>query len=502
MPSNNHNNMFRTVRKVLVMVNIFVAGAIVDHTYTHMSSYMPISLQKKSGDDANQHHHKNITNHSLYGIGGDEPERQLDIEAQRTEDGTKVSQAEDPPVIPAAAPPADTQTTPPANSPTELPVVPETSPPTVAATTEPPFKLTAAVPDLPPPNDPNNQVANPIPIDEMSVLEYRACCGLGHRLVRMALAYNAAKRLRFRLEPKWGQCGEGAEAVDIFDNLFRPESPYELAYVNSTNQRIVAGNEVTGYYATRRGGCHAEQIATDNELYQSLMTRYSKKDKLDDFVKEHFQGKLAFGIHVRAGNGETGDFSNKNRAIAVSPEEYTGNVTQRIVSFLEKTRVAQPDLPPPVLYIATDTPSYIELFRKQMFGIMPVVDWEQDHEEPGKGVFLGQHGQHQDAIDKETCLKKWHDMVSDQMLLSSTDVVIAGKYSSFSQSMPLSISLGRINKKIPQAFCEMKELHEDLHCHENFMGWCANTKHQLVQKTLNRETGWEEFLTNYKIPHR
>ena len=531
----NELKLFRSIKKVLLVVNIFVAGSIVDGTYSRVSNYRAMSLdeiEKQSGDIALHRQHNNInnlTNHTLFGGLGEAVQLQQEVMRKSVGESAAMKILHSPVAIPDTVPPTDPvvavvpplipQSTLPATNPRDIPatntlevppIIPATNPPVVPPV--PPATLPPVIPQesitfsatplpapklwpLPPPND--QLVPNPIPIQNMSVVHYKACCGLGHRLGRMAAAYHATKRIRYRLQPDWDVCGEGDDEVDTYDALFRPENAYELAYVNSTGGNVLIGNEVPGFYSAQN--CTPEELATDNEFYQSLMTRYRRKATLDQFTKEHFEGKLALGIHIRAGNGETGDFKYKGRGIDLPAEHYAGNVTNKIISFLAEARAKQPDLPPPVLYIATDTYSYVPLFRSKLAEIMPVVDFEQARVEEGSGVFAGQELKN---TDKDTCLENWHAMISDQILLSSTDVVIAPRYSSFSQSMPLSIALNRKEKKVPQGFCEMTKMDQPMVCHENAMNWCTDRKHKLSMKIMKPEVGFEEFLTTMKIPHR
>lgn len=449
---NNELNLLRSMKKVLVVVNIIVAGVVVEYSYARLPNYRHLILdetERELGELVlHRQHNSSLTNTTTL-IGG------LDEAAQLPQEVTTKSVGDQG----AAATP-----------------LPQLWP-------------------LPPPTE--QLVPNPIPIQNMSVVHYTACCGLGHRLGRMAAAYHATKRIRYRLQPDWPTCGEGADAVETYDALFRPENAYELAYVNSTGESLFINNEVPGYYSAQK--CTPEELATDHEFYRSLMTRYRRKATLDQFVKEHFEGKLALGIHIRAGNGETGDFARKGRGIDLPAEHYADKVTNKLIRFLTEARAKQPDLPPPVLYIATDTYSYVPLFRSKLAGIMLVVDFEQARVEEGSGVFAGQETKN---TDKDACLENWHAMISDQILLSSTDVVIAPKYSSFSQTMPLSIALNRNKRKVDQGYCEMTKIDEPMVCHENALDWCRDRKHKLSMKIMKPEGGFEEFLDTIKFPHR
>jgi hypothetical protein len=330
-----------------------------------------------------------------------------------------------------------------------------------------------------------------------SVFKYSACCGLGHRLARQAGAYHASHRIGYQLQVDWGKCGER----DIFSTMFREETEAELAtYVHSVNQSFVAANEVPGTYHANKN-CAPDELETNYKFYNELRGRFLGQDKLDNFVQQHLHNKFSLGIHIRDGNGEKGDFAKKKRQIKVSPEEWTERVAKKIVKIVERAKNHTIDLPSPVLFIASDNPRYTGIFRAQLEkeGI-PVVHWEQEHPAEGTGVFMGQS--QQEGYDQEQCLQKWMDMLLDMLLLGSTDVLIVGQYSSFSQTMPMHLALGKPleQRKVEKTFCEVLNEGTDMDCHKDQMEWCMNTKYFNAVKTWippwekSNATGWVNFL--------
>ncbi|CAB9529251.1 expressed unknown protein [Seminavis robusta] len=326
----------------------------------------------------------------------------------------------------------------------------------------------------------------PIPIEEMSVLDYYACCGLGHRLCRMAVAYHASHYiLGFRLRVVWGYCGE----TEVFQHLFREETPAELqAYVKSKGQYYRTDNEITGYWPLKHKYCVAEELHAYYEFFAELMDRYRYKDKIQQFVQDNFENRLAIGIHVRDGNGEKGDFAEKNRQMGVTPEEWVEKVSAHILKYLETAKQDNggQELPQPVLFVATDNQDYVGLFRKQLVGQITIAQWAPEHhQQAGTGVFLGQ-GQ-EEGLDEDTCFGKWKATLGDMMLLASTDVLIAGQFSSFSQSMPLNVVLGKPKeqKKLSRPYCEVHGEGKWFDCYEDQMDWCTHAKQFNVLKTNN-----------------
>ena len=152
------------------------------------------------------------------------------------------------------------------------------------------------------------------PLEDLSSVDYFACCGLGHRLVRMSLAHFVARQRNLSLRSFWGWCGE-RHPVEVFSYLFRPYPANEVAHVQSKHIIIPFHNEVPGFSAVVRKPtmsnlsqcrCHTDKIDADLELYLSLRRRFREASIVDDFVRHHFRNATVLGIHVRAGNGESG----------------------------------------------------------------------------------------------------------------------------------------------------------------------------------------------------
>jgi hypothetical protein len=391
------------------------------------------------------------------------------------------------------------------------------------------------------------------PLEDLSSVDFFACCGIGHRLVRMSLAHFVAKQRNFTLRGFWGWCGEKSP-VEVFSYLFRPYTADEVSHVTSRNTIIPFYNEVPGFDMLVRTNtnspnhnnhshsnhnitacaCQQDKIDSDLEFYTSLRTRFRQTPSLvvDEFVQRHFRNATVLGIHVRAGNGETGDFVHKGRTID-NPEAWVRHVCSLLQDFLSH-QINPTTLRryPPVLYIATDTPSMIPLFRQQLLDdqvLLPVLDLPQQRQEQGKGVFFGEalqvlnKGQedgnnHNDDDDYSACLQGWTDTLTDMFLLSHADVVIAGKPSSFSQTLPMSLAFGRQHqrrKKVPQSYCEIipqytsistttntstnntttesswQEIPPKMTCFAEYLEWCCHhatwIKFKHKKRVLSRE---------------
>jgi len=349
-------------------------------------------------------------------------------------------------------------------------------------------------------------------LESLSSVDYYACCGLGHRLIRMSLANYVAKQLNFSLRSFWGWCGE-KQPIEVFSYLFRPPSASEVSHVTSRNQLLPFYNEVPGFQTLVRTStaettncpCREDKVGSDLELYTSLRNRFRNKGVVNEFVHNHFSNAtFSIGIHVRAGNGEGGDFERKGRSIS-NPDLWVQQVRSLIQ---ESILTATTNRAAPVVYLATDTPSMVNRFRQQFALInVPVFALpQQGRLEEGNGVLFGESDKvhnkgnrengdtetiDQDDDDYSSCLRGWTDTITDMMILSHADVVIAAKPSSFVQTLPMSLAFGRPKhmQRLSNVYCEViSQFEEVLHgedkewieasptmqCYESYDDWCCN----------------------------
>jgi len=334
----------------------------------------------------------------------------------------------------------------------------------------------------------------------LSSVDYFTCCGLGHRLSKNADAYYIASRvLNFSLRVTWNHCQLGnTTKQEVSQYLFGPQPPSMVETITSTGQAVRLHNEVFGFKKLVRAGipgeCHSNcamnKYASDVEYYRQLQERFRLKDQVDDFVKVTFSQYSVIGIHVRAGNNETGDFRKKGRRI-LNREEWVNNMVQRLVNITEASNATKP----PLLYIATDTPSMVGMFTTALEGIMPVKDFPQRRPEENKGVMFGGSKNFQQAGDD--CLLNWENVVMDMMILSRADVIVAARPSSFSQSLPMILSYAREYPRVfPRPFCEVNYNATDIRCYESFPEWCCEGIGQFSLKGLAQRYDYLRVPTN------
>ena len=377
-----------------------------------------------------------------------------------------------------------------------------------------------------------------------SYVHYTGCCGIGHRLARMSSAYHAAQRLHFALKGTWPSCSKS----NVFDHLFEPEHSVSAninakTYVQSS-QVVKIHNEVPGYATVSRTSsslvntttkastatatltrqqcdtCHPHKIQSDYGFYSNLLQRFRKRDQVRAFQEQHaFANHTVIGMHVRAGNGEAGDFANKNRDIQ-NATHFVETVHKRIGDMVDAGNWKDP----PLLFLATDTAHMLDLFRQSFAAThIKMIELPQIRPSKGEGILFGErkrkqhtfvgvddgegsdslsaavatraimsHSQEEDRqngdddnssdtdkdaeTQRQTCLLGWDQAFMDMMILASSDVVIATRRSSFVQTIPLSIVTGKPKnqRKVAAPYCEVsQDASLQMTCHESYMNWCC-----------------------------
>lgn len=295
-----------------------------------------------------------------------------------------------------------------------------------------------------------------------SSVVYKACCGLGHRLTRLEDAAHVAMLYDATLEVMWNDCGS-----DTFQTLFGPE-PLRLGEIQSKGYSWTFSNNVPECYglASNSELCQAilyGKTKASTFMYQSLLDRYLRRNVVEEFIQKHFHGFTSIGMHIRAGNNETGDFTRKNRHIA-DMDAFVKLNADRIRSMVTS---------PAVLFIATDTPSYVQAFRAELNDTMKVVELQQVRAQDGAGVMFGEHGA--EKPKGQLCLEGWHAALQDMMILASTDIVFASTYSSFTRTMPRVLALTRPNRRVNESFCEnWKDESSRMVCYSSLDDFNAN----------------------------
>mmetsp|Transcript_657 Transcript_657/g.1008 ORF Transcript_657/g.1008 Transcript_657/m.1008 type:complete len:402 (+) Transcript_657:3-1208(+) len=345
----------------------------------------------------------------------------------------------------------------------------------------------------------------------------RCCCLLSP-------CVSVASRLGVGLNQYWGTCriststaGEDVsnQYVSLWAHLFGKDevlihssnryAQYSATASAAAASPLLISNEVPGYksYATRqlRDSELARQLFEASiVLYRQLRTRFLERHyrMLQSFIKKEGKGffdrnqYVVIGIHVRAGNGETGEFVEKGREIE-DMSDWVESMTAVICRYIaDEGLAAIRGKQRILLYVATDTASVIDLIRDAFINTdIEVVSFPQTRND-GVGPSY--------QVDDESCLEAWENQMVDMILLSLSDVLVAARYSSFTQTMPLALLFGdmrgqqRHSDTVSYPYCETSREGTSMACFKSFQGWKARTRpsnpHRIVYQSSGR-VDWE-----------
>jgi hypothetical protein len=317
--------------------------------------------------------------------------------------------------------------------------------------------------------------------------------GLGHRLIRDTSAYHLAKSLELtRMKFQWGSCSKDTnwkgQKLSIFPYLFGDDTWIipSTSVPKPQGKRVIVRNDIYGYVPGQSfknyalpipkdryksyNGPFWNKLASDSEFYNRLVESYVFKDQVDAFMEEHnIANHEVIGIHLRVGNGETAHFQWGGRQIK-NESEFMSNLMQLIQTFLERIQSQHADrfeTRKPLIFLATDTPRLIPdvINATAKFGVK-TIHLEQIRVKTDEGVTFKAF-----AGKEEKCLEGWQAMVSDMMLLAQSDVLIAVRHSSFTQSLPLARVFDQHKREKGPHFCEVCGDGDAMTCLEDKRTW-------------------------------
>jgi len=234
---------------------------------------------------------------------------------------------------------------------------------------------------------------------------------------------------------------------------------------------LVIRNDVAGYYAgqvyknaqisLRQSQLSLdlweEKLDMDADLYRNLLASFEAQhgaQMLEPFQNEHhWKQHYIVGLHIRDGNGEEQHFEQAQREIANS-DEFLDNLVDTIQDYLGATNSssssrssrkevrrrfpgARPRKKTPLIFVATDTASMVDQLQRRFARFhIPVVAVEQPRVPPHQGVSYSAW-----TAGTEHCWHGWLYSMVDMALLAKSNIVIAARRSTFTQTMPRSLLL-------------------------------------------------------------
>lgn len=253
-----------------------------------------------------------------------------------------------------------------------------------------------------------------------------------------------------------------------------------------------------------------DKAISDKQFYRQLRSLFRFNDRVQSFVDEHrFSERIVVGIHIRAGNGEAGDFKEKERGIRdidawlVNTAKMIHQLTIKIRSAYSKEINQQKPLSP-LVFIATDDPRVVnKLANATSRYNISTVAFPQERLDSGSGVAYNHKWD-----TNEACREGWVNQFIDATLLGAADVAIAGTYSSFSQSVALMTVLSEsvvsaqakdskqtghsmtltngASRFAHRLFCEVHGVEDTMRCYDNYLDWLY----------ANNQLHWTSSSTN------
>eukprot|EP00588_Corethron_pennatum_P002731 CAMPEP_0194285700 /NCGR_PEP_ID=MMETSP0169-20130528/30821_1 /TAXON_ID=218684 /ORGANISM="Corethron pennatum, Strain L29A3" /LENGTH=602 /DNA_ID=CAMNT_0039031895 /DNA_START=136 /DNA_END=1944 /DNA_ORIENTATION=- len=365
--------------------------------------------------------------------------------------------------------------------------------------------------------------------DPSIMVHYKGISGLGHRLIRQSSAFHLTSALNISfLEMSWGTCGRiirdtdgnettvevelsshlfGSEPLHVpqsswaggprFGNRTRLQGQRHGSGGAATTWFMIKPNEIphyTGEINMQQRDVLLDKVRSDVRMYRQLLMRFRFWENIEEFFQTHELGNhTVYGVHIRAGNGEQGDFINKGRGIRdVHTDVWIQNVANlirehfygRSAGVAQKTEGCKNNKKPPLVFVATDTPGTIDMLRTALQAddgahpSIPVISFPQKYPVEGKVTYTYSFGT---AYDKRAndCLRGWENQMIDMLMLSLVDVMMAGMYSSFTQAMPIPLLLSLdgwetqedddCNEKA--AVCDVSMAGDAMKCYQTMEDW-------------------------------
>eukprot|EP00588_Corethron_pennatum_P018707 CAMPEP_0194306358 /NCGR_PEP_ID=MMETSP0171-20130528/3544_1 /TAXON_ID=218684 /ORGANISM="Corethron pennatum, Strain L29A3" /LENGTH=313 /DNA_ID=CAMNT_0039058125 /DNA_START=376 /DNA_END=1320 /DNA_ORIENTATION=- len=272
---------------------------------------------------------------------------------------------------------------------------------------------------------------------------------------------------------KWRECN----GEPVFENLVEitgggetrrgpvtsPVDNMPVGNASVDNGQITFSNGVDDYSSRNRFA--PSKVRSDYIFYSFLRDNFRGRNELDAFVKENFEDFTVIGVHIRAGNNETtanNHFTRMGRQID-DMESWTANLTQLLRSYVD-ARTFPPDRPP-AIFLASDTPSASDAFRRavaMVFPRMSVVALDQPDLREGSGIKAAPVP----GGSSRACIRHARGVLADQIALAKADVLFAARRSSFTQTLPASLIMHE-----KKWFCEVTRDANDMACFTNYTHW-------------------------------
>lgn len=120
----------------------------------------------------------------------------------------------------------------------------------------------------------------------------------------------------------------------------------------------------------------------------------------------------------------------------------------------------------PLLFLATDSPSWIANITDHMrsnYGVDTIIIPQY---RPETGVTFQEW-----RVEEEKCIQGWYEMLLDNFVLANSDVLVAARYSTFSQILPMRLVFDKGRNNKGPHFCEVSDTAKTMTCLEDIRTW-------------------------------
>jgi len=282
-------------------------------------------------------------------------------------------------------------------------------------------------------------------------------CGLGHRLIRNGKIYHRARSAGFRVGVFWFPFEElFSSEPDLFA---RPDDrKFQNRFTNEPgNIRVVRGLDakssviknsdkqsepylnfdILSHSNLSHGWRQVFEESSKDYLinfYICLLERLRENwiEEIEQFLQKYRKKELV-GLHMRTGNGETGDFTIKKRGI--SKQAILDNFLEHLGTKADPADV--------VIFVATDDPSVYAYLNE--YSEFPTARFTQFL--PEKGIVTGNMVSEKefDEIDNEQRVRSFYESFVDMCMLGFCRDLHVSAYSSFVVGSCIFNRLGHSN---------------------------------------------------------
>lgn len=318
--------------------------------------------------------------------------------------------------------------------------------------------------------------------NETKFIAFGACCGIGHRMVRIIPTIMYAKSQQMISygiwnDVPWNEIFNDTEDVKMgmpkhrsrAQSFYGNGSPNEFTKSLKTAPLPVhlqkpSQSSVLSYYNERGGQMDRmfrmpEAYGVVESLRQNLSPRVLKK--LNPILNRYLKKKLKFAVHFRLGNNELGDWERKKWRHADDPVQIMKATLHAMITEVETRKAVGRDEDGKgfvAVFIASDSTEPTKWFRRNVPSSWSVFDQDEvllsvaassnistaaNTTKPEQGVWFGDFGSKTSKnLTREELYERMAEGFADSFALGEADALFVPTFSSFT-FIPIVLSNSR-----------------------------------------------------------